>query len=165
MEYHRPKITLKPTALDLWLDRIAFAGMVFLWLFTLLNYNNLPGSIPIHYNLSGKVDGYGNKLTMLIGPFIATVITGGLSLLNKYPHIFNYPATVTEDNAERQYMLATRLLRFIKLSVVCIFLYMNIMIIHNARTNVSSMNWWDLPLILLSIITPVTWYFIKAKIN
>ena len=163
MEFNRPKIKLKLTSLDLWLDRLAFAGMIVLWLYTLLNYNALPRIIPIHYNLSGEIDGYGNKLTILMGPFIATFIACGLSLLNKYPHIFNYPSTLTEENAERQYMLATRLLRFIKLSVVCIFLYTNITIIHNARTNVSPMYGWDLPLILLAIIAPVTWYFIKAN--
>lgn len=162
MEYNRPKIKLKLNAIDVWLDKIALAGIILLWLHTILKYNGLPGSIPIHYNLRGEIDGYGSKLIIFLGPLIAAVVSAGMSLLNKYPHIFNYPATITEQNAERQYLLATRLFRFIKLAVAIIFIYINFTIIHDSKTGMSSSRWWDLPIILLAIFMPLTWYFIKA---
>lgn len=90
------KLTLSP------LDRnLEFAGKLLLaavWLLTLYALLKLPVTIPIHFNASGQADRYGNKLTLLFLPVLATVIYVGFTYLNRYPHIFNYPAIIKPNS-------------------------------------------------------------------
>jgi hypothetical protein len=43
-----------------------------------------------------------------------------MTVLNRFPHIFNYTTTITEENALREYTRATRLVRYLKLTMVLI---------------------------------------------
>ncbi|MDR1273079.1 MAG: DUF1648 domain-containing protein [Odoribacteraceae bacterium] len=82
--------------------------------------------LPVHYNTSGQVDGWGGKWFLWLLPLIATVFYAGLSLLGRYPRILNYPregvATRDESSALR---LVTAMLRYMKLLVLLIFAYLN----------------------------------------
>lgn len=117
----RPRIQLTLSPLD---KRLELTGKLFLgvlWGLTLYTILKLPATIPIHFNTSGKVDGYGDKLEILILPVVATLIYLGISELNKYPHIFNYMTEITEENARVQYTAVTKMFRFLKLTILIIF--------------------------------------------
>lgn len=117
----RPRILLSLSKADKALELISKIVLAFMWGLTIYAFLKLPSIIPIHFSGSGKVDNYGSKNFILIFPFIATVIYLGLTALNKYPHIFNYMTTITENNAVRQYTIATRILRYLKLAILIIF--------------------------------------------
>jgi uncharacterized membrane protein len=125
-----------------------------MWALTLYTIFKLPTTIPIHFNSSGQADNYGNKLTLLILPILATVIYFGLTQLNKYPHIFNYMTKITEDNAQKQYTIATRMLRFLKLSILVIF---SLIILFTYLTTIGVTNGlgsWFLPLTFGLLLIP-----------
>ena len=46
-----------------------------------------------------------------------------LTILNRYPHKFNYPFDITEQNAEAQYHLARLMVQALKAEVIWIFVY------------------------------------------
>lgn len=117
----RPKIKPDLSSFDKGLEWSGNLLLVVMWCLTVYTVLKLPGTIPIHFDAGGKPDGYGHKLTLLILPIIATIIYIGLTILNRYPQIFNYPSKITEQNAPRQYLLATRTLRFVKLAILIIF--------------------------------------------
>ena len=117
----RPKIKLTPSPLDNKLELTSKIFLVVLWGLTLYALLKLPTTIPTHFNVSGQADDYGNKMTLLILPILATIIYFGLTQLNKYPHLFNYMTKISEDNAQKQYTIATRMLRFLKLAILLIF--------------------------------------------
>ncbi len=56
-------------------------------------------------------------------PIIATLLYFGLTKLNQHPHTFNYINSITEDNAEQQYTIMTRMLRILKIALLIIFSY------------------------------------------
>lgn len=114
----RPKIKLELTTLDKTLELLGWVSILAIWVLPITNYTNLSDRIPIHYNAAGQADGFGGKGNIITLPLMATVLFVGLSLLNKFPHVFNYPANITADNALRQYTTATRWIRFLKLIVV-----------------------------------------------
>ena len=66
---------------------------------TVANYFELPEIIPTHYNEAGEADSYGDKLNILALPIISTLLFIGLTILNKRPHLFNYPSEITKENA------------------------------------------------------------------
>ena len=144
MSIERPIIKLKLSATDLLVDRLAWAGLLFIWGFTIVSYGRLPAIIPTHFNIKGQVDGYGSKMTIWIVPAILAAMVTGISTLNKYPHIFNYLKPITPENAQKQYLLATRLLRYLKLSVVVIFGFITAGTISTANTQKAGIGIWVL---------------------
>ena len=91
MSFERPILKLTLTTTDKLLERLAAGGILFLWAYTLYNYFQLSDTIPVHYNLRDEVNAYGSKATLFIMPCIITVVVIGLTILNRYPHIFSYP--------------------------------------------------------------------------
>jgi len=96
----RPKIKLELTTADNTFEIIGWLLIISVWGLTITNYANLPETIPTHYNGAGQADGFGGKATILTLPLIATVLFVGLTILNKFPHIFNYPTNITQDNSK-----------------------------------------------------------------
>jgi uncharacterized membrane protein len=117
----RPKIKLSLTRTDYILESIAIAGLLASWILPSVLFSTLPETIPTHIGLSGEIDGWGSKNQLFILPSISLLILIGLSILNKYPHTFNYLSKVTEENAHQLYTSGTRMLRIAKIIVVIVF--------------------------------------------
>ena len=118
----RPRIELKLTQIDKILEIFGWIAIFGIWTLTLTNYFELPEIIPTHYNGTGKADGFGNKANILTLPIVSTILFVGMTILNKYPHVFNYQSEITDENALHQYTNATRMMRVLKLVIVLISL-------------------------------------------
>jgi uncharacterized membrane protein len=150
----RPKINLLLSPFDNKLELTSKIFLVVMWAFTLYSFLKLPTTIPTHFSASGQADDYGNKLTLLILPILATIIYFSLTQLNKYPHIFNYMTKITDDNAQKQYTIATRMLRFLKLAILVIF---SLIILFTYLTTIGVTNglgFWFLPLAFGLLLIP-----------
>ncbi len=159
----RPVIKVSPTIFDKVLFVAALLLLVSLWMIVLYNYASLPEIIPIHYNASGEVDGYGNKIHILVLPLVATFLFGLLSYLIKFPHKYNYLTRITPENAARQYKYAARSLRAIRLSVVIIFLLIAYETLQHTRDTINQFGKWTLPFMLAIIFVPMFYYMIKSS--
>src|SRR5512135_219814 len=158
----RPKIEIGRTNTDDILEILGWASLIFMWALTILKYTSLPESIPTHFDVSGKVDSYGSRSTILFLPVLSTILFAGMTILNKYPHIFNYPVPITKENAERQYRNATRLIRYIKLILVVTFLSIEYMTIQTATGNSSGLATWFLPVMLVLVFAPIAIFIYNA---
>jgi uncharacterized membrane protein len=158
----RPNLKIVLTNTDTIIEIVGWFLLVAIWGFTLSNYQSLPSKIPIHYNGAGVSDGFGEKWIILTLPFIATVIFIGLTILNNYPHIFNYPTEIRKDNALSQYRNATRLIRYLKVIIVVIFGLIDYLTISQANGLSEGLGVWFLPLILGLVFMPIILYLIKS---
>ena len=158
----RPRIKLELTTVDKAFEIIGWLLIISVWGFTVINYANLPETIQTHYNGAGQADGFGGKATILTLPLIATVLFVGLTILNKFPHIFNYPTNITQDNALRQYTNATRMIRYLKLIIVVIFGLIAFKTIQNGNEEAKGIGIWFLPLTLGLIFIPMIYFVIKS---
>jgi uncharacterized membrane protein len=159
----RPKIQLTPSSFDKALSLASIFLLVIIWVLTIYTVLKSPTTIPIHFNATGNADGYGPKLILFILPAIATLIHFGLTKLNNYPHIFNYVNRITEDNAEKQYTIATRMLSFLKLALLLIFALI-ILFTHLTTIGVrDGLGRWFLPMAIGLIALPMI-YFLKKSI-
>jgi hypothetical protein len=95
-------------------------------------------------------------------PLVATVLFIGLTILNKFPHIFNYPTEITEDNALRQYTNATRLIRYLKVIIVVIFGLIAFETIRHANGQTEGLGIWFLPMTMGLIFIPLIYFLIKS---
>ncbi|MBE7170073.1 MAG: DUF1648 domain-containing protein [Williamsia sp.] len=150
----RPKVKLTLSRLDHILEITSKIVLAIMWVLMLYIFFKLPAVIPIHFGSTGQADGYGNKTTILFLPVLATVIYFGMTQLNKRPHILNYPVKITVNNALRQYTLATRMLRFIKVAVLII---LSLIILFTYLTTIGVANGlgsWFLPFALGILLLP-----------
>lgn len=108
----------------------------------------------MHYDLDGKVDIIGGKENIFALPIVATILFWGLTILNRYPHHFNCLNKITEENAHRQYSIATKMIRFLKLIVVIIFGLIEWKTIQNAQGIADGLGMWFLPMILGKFLYP-----------
>ena len=158
----RPKIKLELTTIDKIFEIFGWVSILAIWVLTITNYTNLPDIIPIHYNGSGQADGFGGKGNILTLPLVATVLFIGLTILNKFPQVFNYPTNITTDNALIQYISATRMIRYLKLIIVVIFGLIALQTIRNVNGQTRGLGVWFLPLTLGLIFIPLTYFVIKS---
>jgi uncharacterized membrane protein len=118
---NRPKPKLEKSNFDYLIEYATFSLIAISFGYAIYFYGSLPEQVPMHFNASGEVDRYGSKASIwalyLIG--FGTVI--GMFYLNKFPHIFNYPKKITEDNAKKYYSDATRMLRYLNFGIAILF--------------------------------------------
>ncbi|MFN7120368.1 MAG: DUF1648 domain-containing protein, partial [Saprospiraceae bacterium] len=146
------------------LESIALAGIIALWLLTIFTYANLPERIPTHFNFRGEVDNYGSRDMIWFAPIISLILFILLTFLNRNPHQFNYTVKITPANALRQYTIATRMIRSLKLSLVIIFIVLQWLVIQAAVNNTVSLNKFLLPAVILLVLVPIG-YFIRQSIR
>ncbi len=132
--------------------------VVGIWTFTGYNYQGLPNIIPIHFNGAGVADGFGGRENIFTLPIVATILFIGLTLLNGFPHMFNYPTEITESNALTQYTKGTRLIRFIKTIIVLVFGFISLQTVQYAKGQTDGLGSWFLPFILALIFLPVLYF-------
>lgn len=161
-ENSRPVLEIKKQKIDVILDFLTISVLAFCWVYVALNFTKLPDQIPLHYNFKGEVDNYGSKMTVWILPLIITIVLLLFRILSKYPHKFNYLVTITNDNAEKQYRLATRMMSILGFNISCLFSYIVVKINTGAHENHSTLEWWFIPLLLIAVIAP-TFYMIFAS--
>lgn len=158
----RPRIRIELTVTDKAIEIIGWFALLAIWVLAISNYSNLPDTIPTHYNGVGNADGFGNKTNILILPIIASILFVGITIINKFPYIFNYPTQITVENALRQYTNATRMLRFMKLILAILFGLFTFKTIQGANGQSFGHGVWFLPLTLGLIFIPLTYFIIKS---
>ena len=63
-------------------------------------YSSLPERIPSHYNIAGEIDSYNSRSSVFILPVICLLVYLPITILQCFPHLYNFPVEVTEENAE-----------------------------------------------------------------
>jgi uncharacterized membrane protein len=94
----------------------------------------LPDRIPVHFNGRGVPDSWGGKGSLLIGPVIAITTGLLLTIVNHFPHTFNYLHTITEENAQAHYRLAREMMAMLRAAIAVLGAVMSWMQIEAART-------------------------------
>jgi len=159
----RPRLELEWNYLDYALEAIAFTAAVSAPLIAISYYSELPDTIPIHFNGRGEPDGWGGKGFLWFLPVLGLGIYALMTFLNKSPHTFNYPVQITEENAEWQYTLATRAIRFLK-AVICLsFALITWFMIKTATDEAQGLPTWLFILLLGGTLVPVFILFLASK--
>jgi uncharacterized membrane protein len=151
----RPKIQIKLSKLDKSLKLLSTIVLVVMFCLAVFVYLKSPNIIPSHFNASGKPDNFSDKSVVFILLFIGIITYLGFNQLIKFPHIFNYPVSITKDNAERQYELAIRMILFLQLAILIIFTVIILMTYLTTIGISDGLGTWFLPLFLFVINIPV----------
>lgn len=161
MALARPRIKIQPEKPDKVLSIAGYCLLLALWAMVLVNYGHLPETIPTHFNAAGDADNYGSKVSICVLPVVASILFIALTILARYPHVFNYPVTITEENAERHYMTAVRMLNMIKTATIVLLSFTDFSIISIANGRGEGLGAWFLLLELGLLLIPVAFFTVK----
>ncbi len=166
MANERPKIKVPLEPIDMVAEIISSSFLILLIIYTFLVNKDLPDTIPTHFNFNGEADAYGSKHTMWLLPAIGLVMFIGFNILNRFPHLHNYMVNITEENALKNYRFSTRILRFVLLFVMVLFIYIQYTIVSHVNNNGVAFGSWFVPIILLvSLILPIFIFIQNRKMN
>lgn len=87
-------------------------------------WSSLPATVATHFNASGAVDGTGDKSQLLMLPIISAVFYAFITVIERFPYIYNYPVEITEENANFQYGTAREMLTVVKTECVAVLTYL-----------------------------------------
>jgi uncharacterized membrane protein len=111
---------LKNTKIE-WLIVLSIIAAPFGYLSSI--YNELPQTIPTHFNLHGEADGFGDKSTLIFTTILMTLIGIGVYFLVKFAHKID-PKKAAGQSPE--------LLKKIALSLLLFLCLIQVMIIHSS---------------------------------
>ncbi|RDI47988.1 DUF1648 domain-containing protein [Falsibacillus pallidus] len=159
--FNRPVIKLKKSPLQIILNSlgiIAFSGTIF---YTLLSWGDLPPRIPTHFNAAGEVDGMGSKGSIWALPVIGLILWIGLTILENYPHVYNY-INLTKETAERQYKNAVLMVNILKNLIIVLFSYLTWVGIQIGKGHQEGLGIWFLPVFLVLILGTVIFFIVRS---
>lgn len=153
---------IKHNKLDTIAEVFCMILLIVTTLYTIYMYIQLPEKIPIHYNVAGVIDRYGNKLEIFILLIVTWVMYIGLSLVTRVPQFWNTGVSVTAENKDRVYRILKNMLKIIKMEIIVIFCYL----IYNTTT-LYNLPKWFVPVFLVLLFSTMLISFIvlikKAK--
>lgn len=140
---------------------IVFLISVSIWLlncyYIFLNYNDISNKIITHIDITGKADGFGDKVHLIYAMIANAVLLGIMYFFIKYPMYANYPIEINDENRDNAYKKMQLFLSIISVITSVVFTYMVFQAINKSK--------YVAYVILYSIIFPllVLFYFKKSS--
>jgi uncharacterized membrane protein len=103
------------------LSIIALIGTV---VFIIINYAELPESIPRHFDAAGNPDAYGSRPVIWVLPAVMTMLyltLTGIFAIN--PEYLNFPIDLDSSNRAKQIRMAYSLIQWLKLIILLFLSY------------------------------------------
>lgn len=156
----RPKLKIPYSTYEIVMELFSAVAILVNIRLLLKYYRLLPHIIPI--NAVGVPDGYGSKSSIFILSIIGFIMYFFLTILSRFPNIYNYLQPITEENAEYQYRCAIQLMITIKTEIIVCFTYIEWTSTKAALGKASSLGLWFLLIFLVVIFGTLAIYIKKA---
>ncbi|WP_245741861.1 DUF1648 domain-containing protein [Anaerobacillus arseniciselenatis] len=165
----RPKISIKKLKKSVFeqllsiVSILLFIGSV---VFLVVMWSELPVQVPGHFGITGEVTRYGSRWELVVLLIVGAGLYLLMHVLEKYPHLHNYPIEITESNAEEAYRISRSLIVYIKNIILILFALMMI------NSMIIALGWGEvigfvlLPLVFLGTGLPIIRAIVKLmKLN
>jgi uncharacterized membrane protein len=159
----RPRLDIPRAQLEVFCDLIAAVVVIGTMVYLIAIWASLPATVPVHFNFAGQVDRWGGRNVLFSTSAVMLALYIGLSILQRFPHIYNYPFGLTPENVHRQYQVARQLLIFIKTEVVCVFAFIQWQTVSVARGRGETLGVWFLPVMMFVLFGTIAYYFVQAS--
>jgi uncharacterized membrane protein len=149
------------------LSLAALAALAFININVFYGPHPLPGRIPTHFDALGHVNGWGSPRTLLFFPVFAAVLYLFLTVIARFPALFNYPIKVTERNRAQLEQITLNLISWIKAEMLLFFAWMEFAMVQAVRSSEQSFKpypvWVFVAILLATIIGHMMAVFRAAK--
>lgn len=161
-----PRLKVEFDFVDIILETIGIFFIVISVCIMLYHWDDLPSLVPQHFNIKGEPDSYTDKNNLWLLPAIGVLIYLGLTVIERFPYLLNYPFEINDGNAFRQYVLATKLIRVLKVMTIATFTYITFQIVQiSLSAEHQQFPGNSLVLALVTFILPIVAYLYLAVKN
>lgn len=157
----RPKLNIPKTKFEIYFNSMTIVILTLSVVYLISVWPMLPAEVPAHYNAAGVVDRWGSKWEMIIMPIIALIMWISMTVLERYPHVYNYPK-LTKNNVRAQYKNARIMLNVLKNIIVLLFVYITWNGIQVALGNNESLGIWFMPFFFIVVFGPMTFFIVRS---
>ncbi len=103
---------------------ISLLSVVGIVLYVIITWKNIPDMIPGHYNIAGEIDKYSSKNSIWILIVVQILLFTMMSVLERFPNIWNTGVQITDENVERVYTNLRNMQTYLKMMIMIYFSYM-----------------------------------------
>ena len=160
--FKRPVLKLPLSPRESALEVVSVGGLAFLLYTFLIGWVELPDVIPTHFGATGEADSWGPKSTLLVLPILTVVLYALLIVLSRFPHIYNYPVAITEENAERLYRLGREAMYWLKAQLVWMMGYLQWSMIQVSLGRAEKLNATVMWLFVAALFVTAGWLAVKS---
>ncbi len=150
------------TPTDRALEVVSAVGALFTLGITLWAMPHMPDRVATHFDFFGRPDGWGPKEVLWVLPGSLLLLYVVLTIVCRFPHTFNYPVSITTENAERQYALAISAMRWLKAEFVVLLSYGAWATIQVALGQATDIGAWFVPVTLAVMLPTVAALLIRS---
>ena len=158
----RPRIELRAAPVDVAVQVAAAIGLLLSGILVFSDWPRLPDSVPVHFGMDGSPDAWGSKRSLLVLPGLSLLVFVMLTILEKVPHLHNYPWSITPENAPRQYLNSRRMLTALKAVVAWVLAigFWRTCAVADGRAD--GLGAWFLPASLIAIFGSMAFFLIRG---
>lgn len=150
------KMPIKRSKYDIAVNLLCLLLLFGIVVYLVVNWNHIPNVIPGHYNAAGEVDRWGNKGELMILPLIGWMMYIGITVLERFPQVWNTGVAITEENKTKVYRILKDMIGTTKLIVVIVFDYLAL----NSASS-DSLPVWFLPVFLILLFSSLLFFIVK----
>lgn len=165
MKKNQPVLHLPKTGLEKILDIVSLLLIIINFGYLISVWDALPEQVPIHFNGKGEVDGWGGRAVIWLLPTISLFLWCCLTMMERVPHLFNYPIEITEKNAVFQYKNARMMSLFLKVEIILLFLYTSWESVHIAKGDEGGFGMAPLPILLIFLLGSIAFFVTRSIRN
>lgn len=121
----QPRLKVPLSKLEIFFELLAAGGCLVLLTVFYQTWGELPEIIPTHFDFFGNPDAWGSRNTLAFIMGLGLLIYVLITVMARFPHIFNYLVPINVHNAADQYRLIRQMLAFLKMIIVAMFAYLN----------------------------------------
>lgn len=114
-------IKIERNALDIIEAIVSLSCLVGVAVYLILAWKTIPQQVPGHYNASGAVDRWGDKSELIVLPIISWILYGLITLIERYPSIWNTGVRITNENRAAVYRLLKSMIAVVKMMTLLMF--------------------------------------------
>jgi uncharacterized membrane protein len=141
----------------------ALAAMFWMTWSALTGPNHLRDKIPTHFDVAGRPNAWGSSITLFLLPVVGSLIYISITVVSQFTSAFNYPVRVTPENRPRLEALAIRMITWLKVELICLFLWIQSSTIDAARHQTLGLPLLLMPVSLLAVFGTMSWYIVAMR--
>ncbi|PAD39027.1 DUF1648 domain-containing protein [Terribacillus sp. 7520-G] len=144
-------------------DTIGIGSYLATVIFLIIIWRQLPEQVPLHMGLTGHVDDWAAKESLLLLPAISIPMFTLLHLLGKNAHVHNYPARLNEKNAASFYLNSRKMVNKIKNIMILIFCFIEVEFTLIALGRINDGHAWLMIIMVLAVFYPIVEGLMKQR--
>lgn len=143
-------MTIKRSRLYQVCNIICFITLIAVTIFLFIYWKQIPDQIAGHYSLTGDIDKLTGKSSLYILLFGEWMLILGITILERFPRIWNTGVTITAANKEHVYCILSNMIVVFKMMLS---IWMSYLIIHTV--SLQKLPLWFTVSFLASICCPM----------